>query len=48
MKYLEENAAAADLELSESDLAEIDTVMDPDQVAGARYAAWGMKGLDRD
>jgi aryl-alcohol dehydrogenase-like predicted oxidoreductase len=48
VKYLEENAAAADLELSESDLAEIDAVMDPDRVVGARYAAWGMKGLDRD
>ncbi len=48
VKYLEENAAAADLELSESDLAEIDAVMDPDRVVGERYPEWGMAGLDRD
>ncbi|MCZ6619340.1 MAG: aldo/keto reductase [Gammaproteobacteria bacterium] len=46
--YLEENAAAADIALSEADLAEIDAVVDPDKVSGERYVPAGMMSLDRD
>jgi aryl-alcohol dehydrogenase-like predicted oxidoreductase len=34
LRYLEENAAAADLDLSDADLAELDAAPDP---VGARY-----------
>jgi len=36
-KYLEENAAAADIELSAEDLAELDEVFPKDAAAGQRY-----------
>ena len=46
-KYLEENAAAADVHLSPAEVAEIETAVPPEEVAGERYAAAGMKTIDR-
>ena len=37
MKYLEENAAAATIRLTDDDLAAIATAVPRDAVAGARY-----------
>jgi aryl-alcohol dehydrogenase-like predicted oxidoreductase len=36
-KYLGENAAAAELNLSQEDLARLDEVFPPDAAAGKRY-----------
>jgi aryl-alcohol dehydrogenase-like predicted oxidoreductase len=44
-RYLEENAAAVDLELSADDLARIDAELP--QVAGARYNEAGMAAINR-
>jgi aryl-alcohol dehydrogenase-like predicted oxidoreductase len=44
-KYLEENAAAADIELSDEDLAEIDAELP--EAAGARYDEAGMASVNR-
>ncbi|HKP91368.1 MAG TPA: aldo/keto reductase [Thermoleophilaceae bacterium] len=38
VKYLEENAAAADIELSDEDLARLDEIAPPGAAAGDRYA----------
>jgi aryl-alcohol dehydrogenase-like predicted oxidoreductase len=43
---LDENAAAADLELSADDLRTIDEIFPPDQVAGDRYPEEGMTLLN--
>jgi aryl-alcohol dehydrogenase-like predicted oxidoreductase len=43
--YLAENVAAAELRLSAGDIAELDRIFAPDQVAGTRYVEEGMKGL---
>ena len=43
--YLEQNAAAADVELSGDDLARIDREMPA--VAGERYDAWGMANVNK-
>ena len=43
VKYLEENCAAADIELTAEQLARIDAAIPADAVAGARYAAEAMK-----
>jgi aryl-alcohol dehydrogenase-like predicted oxidoreductase len=45
--YLEQNAAAADLRLTEEDLAALEKAAPRDAVAGERYAADGMRGLNR-
>ena len=44
VKYLEENAGAADVELSDEDLARIDAELPP--VAGARYDEAGMASVN--
>lgn len=44
--YLEQNAAAADFPLSAQELAELDTLFAPEQVAGERYPAAGMVGIE--
>ena len=46
--YLEENAAAADIELNEDELERIDSLFSTDTIAGERYTAGGMRALDRD
>lgn len=46
IKYLEENAGAVDVRLSEKDLEEIDVVFPTDAVAGTRYPEASMKALN--
>jgi len=48
VKYLEENAAAADITLTGDELAAIDALFAPENIAGDRYAPAGMRSLDRD
>jgi aryl-alcohol dehydrogenase-like predicted oxidoreductase len=45
--YLEQNAAAADLELGADDLAALDQAFPPDAAAGERYSAEGMRTVNR-
>jgi len=46
IKYLEENAAAVDIELSPADLAELDVVAPAGAAAGERYTPAGMQSLN--
>ncbi len=46
-KYLEENIASIDVELSASDLSELDAAFPQDAAAGTRYTEAGMKALRR-
>jgi aryl-alcohol dehydrogenase-like predicted oxidoreductase len=46
-KYLEENAAAIDMQLTRDDLAAIVTAVSSKDVAGERYPAQGMKAVNR-
>jgi aryl-alcohol dehydrogenase-like predicted oxidoreductase len=46
-KYLEENAAAAEIRLSPAEMAELEAAVPVDEVAGERYAAANMKAIDR-
>ncbi len=46
-KYLEENAAAADIHLSASDVAELEAAVPLEAVAGDRYTEANMKNIDR-
>jgi len=48
VQYLEENAAAADIELSADELRRIDALFAAENIAGERYAPTGMQSLDRD
>jgi len=48
VKYLEENAAAATVELSDTELDRLDELFAPDAVAGERYVPEMMRMLDRD
>jgi aryl-alcohol dehydrogenase-like predicted oxidoreductase len=43
--YLAENAAAADVTLSPDEIATLDRIFAPSEVAGARYTEEGMKGV---
>jgi aryl-alcohol dehydrogenase-like predicted oxidoreductase len=45
--YLEENAAAADIELSGDDLRALDDLFPPGVAAGERYAEAGMRSVER-
>ncbi|MDX6431736.1 MAG: hypothetical protein QOE54_4102 [Streptosporangiaceae bacterium] len=45
--YLEQNAAADELRLTEEDLAALEKAAPRDAVAGERYAADGMRGINR-
>ena len=45
--YLEENVAAADVSLSDEDMAQLDATLSPEQVAGPRYSAQQMAMVDR-
>jgi aryl-alcohol dehydrogenase-like predicted oxidoreductase len=47
MKYLEENAGAVDVKLSEQDLSEIDQVLPRGATAGERYPEFAMKAVNR-
>ncbi len=46
-KYLEENAAAVDIRLTEEDLARIEEAMPRDSIAGERYAEQQMRAVNR-
>ncbi len=46
LSYLESNVAAADLVLSAPELAQLDQLFDPAQVAGARYPEAGFAGIE--
>jgi aryl-alcohol dehydrogenase-like predicted oxidoreductase len=46
-KYLEENAAAADVRLSPSEIEELEAAFPEEEVAGDRYAAASMKSIDK-
>jgi aryl-alcohol dehydrogenase-like predicted oxidoreductase len=46
-KYLEENAAAAELRLGPADVAELEAAIPPGEVSGDRYAANEMRSIDR-
>jgi aryl-alcohol dehydrogenase-like predicted oxidoreductase len=48
VQYLEENAAAADLILSDEVIEQVDQLFSKNNVAGERYTAAVMKSLDRD
>jgi aryl-alcohol dehydrogenase-like predicted oxidoreductase len=48
VSYLEENAAACDIELTQDEIDRIDGLFAQDNIAGERYAPAGMKSLDRD
>ena len=45
-RYLEENAAAADIPLSGDDLSRLDRALPPGAAVGDRYPEEGMKGVD--
>ena len=45
-KYLEDNARAVDVALSEAELADIDAAFPPDAIAGERYPASMMKSVN--
>src|ERR1700727_2632260 len=44
-KYLEENAAAADIKLSAAEVAELEAAVPQSDIAGDRYAAAGMNAI---
>jgi aryl-alcohol dehydrogenase-like predicted oxidoreductase len=46
-KYLEENAAAADVHLSAAEVAELEAAVPESEVAGERYTAASAKHIDR-
>jgi len=46
-KYLEENAAAANIELSPGEVRELEAAVPEAEVAGARYTEASMKSIDR-
>jgi aryl-alcohol dehydrogenase-like predicted oxidoreductase len=45
--YLEENAAAADIQLTAEEIAELEAAVPRDEVAGDRYIPSAMKVIDR-
>ena len=46
IEWLAQNAAAVAHQLSAAEVAELDTLFDPARVAGARYPAGGMAGIE--
>lgn len=46
-KYLEENAAAADVHLTPAEVAELEAAVPQNEIAGDRYAAANMNAIDR-
>ena len=46
-KYIEENAAAANVTLTEEDLRRIEGAMPRGSAAGERYAGWQMRTVNR-
>ncbi len=46
-KYLEENAGAADIALTADEVRELEAAIPESEIAGDRYAPFGMKTIDR-
>ncbi len=46
-KYLEENAAAVQIKLTQAEVAELEAAVPQDEIAGDRYAPANMKSIDR-
>jgi aryl-alcohol dehydrogenase-like predicted oxidoreductase len=46
-KYLEENAAAAEINLTPDEVAELEAAVPQNEIVGDRYAAVNMKAIDR-
>jgi aryl-alcohol dehydrogenase-like predicted oxidoreductase len=46
-KYLEENVAAADVQLTRDEMSTLDAALAPEKIAGPRYSAERMKQVDR-
>jgi aryl-alcohol dehydrogenase-like predicted oxidoreductase len=46
-KYLEQNAAAVDLRLTPTDLAELEAAVPENEIAGERYATAAMRAIDQ-
>ena len=46
-KYLDENAAAADIKLTPAEVNELEAAVPQDEIAGDRYAAANLKAIDR-
>jgi aryl-alcohol dehydrogenase-like predicted oxidoreductase len=46
-KYLEENAAAAEIKLTPAEVAELEAAVPEDEIAGDRYNAGGLKTIDK-
>jgi aryl-alcohol dehydrogenase-like predicted oxidoreductase len=46
-KYLEENVAAAEIELTQTEMAQLDAALPPEKVAGPRYTERMMATVDR-
>ena len=46
-KYLEENAAAAGLQLSPEEIAELEAAIPQDEIVGERYTAANLRAIDR-
>ena len=46
-KYLEENAAATEIQLTAGEVAELEAAVPQNEISGDRYAAAGMKTIDR-
>ncbi len=46
-KYLDENAAAANIKLTPADIAELESAIPQNQIAGDRYNAGGLQTIDR-
>jgi aryl-alcohol dehydrogenase-like predicted oxidoreductase len=47
VKYLEENVGALDVSLNDDQLRALDELFPPGVVAGDRYAAGGMRSVER-
>jgi aryl-alcohol dehydrogenase-like predicted oxidoreductase len=46
-KYLEENAAAAEIKLSPAEVAELEAAVPKEEIVGDRYSEAGLKSIDR-
>ena len=46
-KYLEENAAVAEIKLTQAEIAELEAAFPLEEIAGERYAAANLKAIDR-
>jgi aryl-alcohol dehydrogenase-like predicted oxidoreductase len=46
-KYLEENVAAADIQLTPTEVAELEAAFPQEEIVGERYAAGSLKTIDR-